>query len=74
MSRFNGFNYKYKPPQRGKKDDYIKHLKEQRDELQKGLEFAMTLIPIEKLPQGVSFQSLRWLVNQGRKMECAENE
>ena len=73
-SKFNGFNHLYKPPKRGKKDDYIKRLKKQRDELEKGLEFAMTLIPIDKLPQGVSFQSLRWLVNQGTKMEREADE
>ena len=59
-------SWKNRPSKRGKKDDYIKHLKEQRDELEAGLEFAMTLIPVEKLPNGISFSSLRWLVGQGR--------
>lgn len=73
-SKFNGFNHLYNQPKRGKKDDYIKRLKKQKDELEKGLEFAMTLIPIDKLPQGISFHSLRWLVNQGIKMEREANE
>lgn len=73
-SKFNGFNHLYKQPKRGEKDDYIKRLKKQRDELEKGLEFAMTLIPIEKLPSGVSFQSLRWLVGMGKTMESEADE
>ena len=68
-SKFNGFNHLYKQPKRGKKDEYIDRLKRQRNELEKGLEFAMTLIPIEKLPQGRTFQSLRWLVGMGEKMK-----
>lgn len=60
-------SWKNRPPKRGKKDDYIKRLKEQRNELEAGLEFAMTLIPAEKLPNGISFFSLRWLVGQGEK-------
>ena len=71
--KFNGKNYLYKPPKRGKKDDYIKRLKEQRDELEKGLAFAMTLIPEDKLPSGSSFHSFRWLINQGQKMEDVDN-
>lgn len=64
-------SWKNRPPKRGKKDDYIKKLKEHRDELEAGLEFAMTLIPVEKLPNGVSFDSLRWLVGQGQETKGA---
>lgn len=37
-------NYLYRQPKRGKKDGYIKALKEKNEELTKALEFAMTLI------------------------------
>ena len=50
-----------------KKDDYIKTLKEKNEELTKALEFAMTLIPDEKLPNGMSYQSYRWLINKARE-------
>ena len=70
--KFNGYNWKYKPPQRGKKDDYIKALKEKNVELTKALEFAMTLIPDDKLPSGISYQSFRWLINRGAKSEYVE--
>ena len=59
-------------PKRGRKDDYIKHLKVKNEELTKGLEFAMTLIPKDKLPGGISYQSFRWLINRGREMEYVE--
>ena len=62
-------SWKNRPPKRGKKDDYIKRLKEQRDEFKNGLEFALTLIPADKLPNGVSLDSLRWLVGQGRNLK-----
>jgi hypothetical protein len=65
-------NYLYRQPKRGKKDDYIKSLKEKNEELTKALEFAMTLIPEEKLPSGMSFQSYRWLINRGQKREYVE--
>ena len=58
------FNYLYREPKRGKKDDYIKSLKEKNEELTKALEFAMTLIPEDKLPNGMSYQSYRWLINK----------
>ena len=70
--KFNGYNWKYRQPKRGKKDDYIKALKEKNEELTKALEFAMTLIPEDKLPQGMSYQSFRWLINRGAKSEYVE--
>jgi hypothetical protein len=66
-------NYLYRQPKRGKKDDYIKSLKEKNEELTKALEFAMTLIPEDKLPSGYTFSSFRWLINQGQKMEDVDN-
>jgi hypothetical protein len=57
---------------RGKKDDYIKSLKEKNEELTKALEFAMKLIPEDKLPSGISYPSYRWLINRGREMEYVE--
>jgi hypothetical protein len=65
-------NYLYRQPKRGKKDDYIKSLKEKNEELTKALEFAMTLIPEDKLPSGMSFQSYRWLINKARKTKYVE--
>jgi hypothetical protein len=65
-------NYLYRQPKRGKKDDYIKSLKEKNEELTKALEFAMTLIPKDKLPNGISYQSYRWLINKARKNEYIE--
>lgn len=62
----------HKQPKRGKKDDCIKELKAKNEELTKGLEFAMTLIPKDKLPQGISYQSFRWLINRGREMKYIE--
>jgi hypothetical protein len=61
-----------KPTNRGKKDDYIKVLKEKNEELTKALEFAMTLIPEDKLPNGMSYQSYRWLINKARGNEYIE--
>jgi spore germination protein YaaH len=65
-------NYLYRQPKRGKKDDYIKSLKAKNEELIKALEFAMTLIPEEKLPSGISYQSYRWLINKARENEYVE--
>lgn len=65
-------NYLYRQPKRGKKDDYIKSLKEKNEELTKALEFAMTLIPEDKLPNGISYQSYRWLINKARENKYIE--
>lgn len=65
MSKFNDFNHLYKQPKRGKKDDYIKRLKEQIKYLENIVGYAISMIPKEQYPHGVHEGTiLPWIKNR----------